>query len=228
MKAFPHILLILLSLTAWGQEDKYLFTNLSTGDGLSQSSVIAIEQDRLGQIWLGTRDGLNKYDGNTFTVYRNDPDRPDSISNSDILSIKQDSQGYLWIGTYNGLNRYDPVKDSFKSYFPVDANNATGDHSVWSLLEMRDCSIWAGTSQGISVYNPNSDTLKGMPAYSEQGSPISLGYVKSIVQLADGSIWAGTSDGLCQVQVLDNGALRIKTFRPKGTEAPFYVQDILD
>lgn len=73
------------------EQNTYQFKHLSTSDGLSQSSVIAIEQDNLGRIWLGTRDGLNLYDGKEFRVYRNIALDSTSISNSDILAIKEDS-----------------------------------------------------------------------------------------------------------------------------------------
>lgn len=70
------------------EKNTYQFKHLSTSDGLSQSSVITIEQDDLGRMWLGTRDGLNLYDGNDFKVYRNVAFDSTSISNSDILAIK--------------------------------------------------------------------------------------------------------------------------------------------
>jgi ligand-binding sensor domain-containing protein len=94
--------LYLHSLLSLAQQKEIQFKHISTSDGLSQSSAIAICQDNLGQMWIGTRDGLNKYDGNSFTVYRNNT-LANSISNNDVLSIIQDRDGDIWIGTYNGL-----------------------------------------------------------------------------------------------------------------------------
>ena len=75
------------------------FTHLTTNDGLSQSNVTAILQDRRGFMWFATRDGLNRYDGNTFVVYKHNPNDPDSLSANFIQDLMEDDQGYLWIAT---------------------------------------------------------------------------------------------------------------------------------
>jgi ligand-binding sensor domain-containing protein len=78
------------------------FTHLTTNDGLSQSNVTAILQDRRGFMWFGTRDGLNRYDGNNFVVYKNNPKGPDSLTSNTVHDLMEDDQGYLWIATYTG------------------------------------------------------------------------------------------------------------------------------
>src|SRR5512135_3509324 len=83
------------------------FEHLTIEDGLSQNAGLAIFQDRKGYLWIGTQDGLNRYDGYNFKVYKHDPDNPKSISYNSILSIAEDRDGYLWIGTWGGgLNRF--------------------------------------------------------------------------------------------------------------------------
>ena len=126
---------------------------MSTAVGLSQSSAIAIHQDKLGQIWIGTRDGLNKYDGSRFTVFRNDIDNPNSISNNDILAIEEDKDGFIWIGTYNGLNKYDPRTNKFTRYFHQQNNQSLSNNTVWTIKEMSNGDIWIGTSNGLSIFN---------------------------------------------------------------------------
>ena len=85
------------------------FEHLSLEDGLSQNSVLAMLQDHRGFLWFGTQDGLNRYDGYTFTVFKNDPDDPNSLSLNSILALHEDDDGALWIGTWGGgLNRFDP------------------------------------------------------------------------------------------------------------------------
>ena len=78
------------------------FTHLTTNDGLSQSYVNAILQDRRGFMWFATRDGLNRYDGNTFVVYKHNPNDPGSLSTNFIQDLIEDDQGYLWIATDTG------------------------------------------------------------------------------------------------------------------------------
>ncbi|MGB7392961.1 MAG: two-component regulator propeller domain-containing protein, partial [Pricia sp.] len=226
MKHNLVILLSILPLYIWGQADAYPFKHLSTADGLSQSSVIAIEQDGLGQMWFGTRDGLNKYDGSAFTVYRNDPNDSTSISNSDILAIEEDSKGYLWIGTYNGLNRYDPVKNVFERYFHSPGGNSLSDNTVWCISEMQDGSIWAGTSDGLSFYDPTSDSF--LPPYtSEEKDGLPRGYILDLLETVPGTVWAGTSDGLYKLHHSGRNKFSAKTFVPSDTETRFYVQDII-
>lgn len=83
------------------------FSRYSLEEGLSQSVVNCISQDSKGFIWIGTQDGLNRFDGYKFTHYKHDPKDPQSISHNNILAILEDSQGMLWIGTYGG--RTEPV-----------------------------------------------------------------------------------------------------------------------
>ena len=83
------------------------FQHFSTRQGLSQSNVWDIHQDKFGFIWVATEDGLNVFDGYSFKVYRNDPSDSTTISNSNIRRITQDANGNLWVGTRYGLNFYD-------------------------------------------------------------------------------------------------------------------------
>src|SRR5512135_2930158 len=93
------------------------FTHLSLDDGLSQNAGLAFFQDRRGYMWIGTQDGLNRYDGHTFTVYKNDPDNPDSLSHNSIIAIAEDREGLLWFGTWGGgLNRFDPRTQKFTRF----------------------------------------------------------------------------------------------------------------
>src|SRR5690554_6712386 len=88
---------------AFSQNKDFVFRHLTISDALSQSSVISIVQDKNGLVWFGTRDGLNKYDGQQFTVYKHNANDSTSISNNDIIALIVDSEGDLWIGTFNGL-----------------------------------------------------------------------------------------------------------------------------
>src|SRR5688572_25600722 len=94
------------------------FEQISLEEGLSQSVVNAILQDKQGFLWVGTDDGLNRYDGYEFKIYKPESNNPDSISDRTITSLLEDENGYLWIGTRaGGLNRYDPATGIFTHYF---------------------------------------------------------------------------------------------------------------
>ncbi len=93
------------------------FEHLSIDQGLSQNSVFAILQDRMGFLWFGTQSGLNRYDGYRFEVLRRDPSDANSLSHNHVRVLHEDRAGMLWIGTRDGgLNRYDGRKKTFKRY----------------------------------------------------------------------------------------------------------------
>ena len=113
--------LLLASLTMLhGQPLNLNFKNLNTGNGLSHNKVNCILQDQRGFMWIGTEDGLNRYDGNDFLIFRSLPGRTDGLSGNIIQALYEDPEGVLWIGTADGgLSRYDyrlPPAQQFKQY----------------------------------------------------------------------------------------------------------------
>ena len=130
-KKYSLFLLFLLSGVfnlIFPQANQLNFTHIYSEQGLSQNTVHSILQDRRGFMWFATEDGLDRYDGYNFKVYKNNPQDPSSISDNFIWSIYQDKNGILWIGTNNGgLCKYDELTDSFISYKnnPSDLNSLT-------------------------------------------------------------------------------------------------------
>ena len=102
MKAYCHsiILLLLICGNAFSQSQQLKFSHLDREAGLSQSNTTCILQDNHGFMWFGTRDGLNKYDGYQFTVYKNNSEDTTSLSNNFITNMLEDSKGTLWIATW--------------------------------------------------------------------------------------------------------------------------------
>src|SRR5262245_42854055 len=93
------------------------FVRISAGGEPFKKRVLAVSQDNYGFMWLGTDDGLYRYDGYTLKPYRHDPNNPRSLSDNAVYVIYKDRAGIIWVGTsYGGLNRYDPVHDVFTRY----------------------------------------------------------------------------------------------------------------
>ena len=107
MKKLICILLVFILPQIIFANQRYHFSNLSVQNGLSQLHVTCIYQDRLGYMWFGTRNGLNKFNGNNFETFWNHADDECSISNNTIACITEDAEGNLWFGTENGLNKLD-------------------------------------------------------------------------------------------------------------------------
>lgn len=120
------ILFQFLALTLFGQEDYFRINELNVEDGLSFRHITAITQDHQGYIWIGTRDGLNKFDGYDFTVYtdRATEDLP-AITNNYVHDIDVDKNGHLWVGTESGLTVLDPLKNKTKQYTPAQIFGAS-------------------------------------------------------------------------------------------------------
>jgi len=135
------------------------FKNISIKEDLSQNSGNCIVQDKYGFMWFGTEDGLNRYDGHEFVVYKNNPAEPHSLADSYILSLFEDSQGILWVGTYNGgLNRYDRENDKFISYTHKDSDpHSLSSNHVLCICEGRKGFLWIGTQDGLNRFDPKKE-----------------------------------------------------------------------
>nr|WP_199000587.1 two-component regulator propeller domain-containing protein [Flavobacterium sp. ASV13] len=192
-------------------QNKYRLKNISTTDGLSQSSVIAIHQDKFGQMWFGTRDGLNKYDGSKFTIFRNDVTNKHSISNNDILSIEEDNTGKIWVGTYNGLNCYDPVKNTFTRYLHTKNNHTISSNAIWSIKEIGE-EMWFGTSKGLTVYNKKSNQFISVFHSDTDPTTVPSNNIITILKTKKGEIWIGTTKGLCLLTSRKNGKYVFKDY----------------
>lgn len=229
-----HLLIVCFFLLSGfylqGQVGEYSFRNLTSKEGLSQSSVIEIKQDRLGQMWFGTRDGLNIYDGENFKIFRNDPEDSTSISNSDILSIMEAKDGKVWIGTYNGLNQYDPVRNSFTRHYHSAEDNSLSHNTIWTLKEIND-EIWIGTSNGLSIYNKQTNSFLSFYHSTTDNNSLSSNYITKILQAKNGDIWVGTSNGFNKLSSRVGDQLTFKRFGINKNDlgvGSMFIQDIIE
>ena len=223
-KTIVYILFLLLSVHCFSQSSLYRLKNITTVNGLSQSSVIAIHQDLQGQMWFGTRDGLNRYDGSNITVFRNNPKDSSSICNNDILSIEGDKSGNLWVGTYNGLNFYNPVSNVFKRYLHGNSSNSLCNNTVWKIKEFNN-EIWIATAGGLSIFHKSSQKFTSVYHNSKNFSSLPNNFVLSIYKSKKGVIWVGTAKGLCQLVSRKGDSFVFKQLYNSNNES-LYVQDI--
>ena len=147
-------LLIFIPLWIYSENYSIKFNHVSIEDGLSQSTVYAIQRDRKGFIWIGTEDGLNRYDGYQFKVFR----REQQLSNNRITAILETEDGIIWIGTLFGLNRFDTRQNRFTSYiFNIDKAET---NEITSIIKDRRGILWVGTDKGIYLLKPGSDQFE--------------------------------------------------------------------
>jgi PAS domain S-box-containing protein len=174
------------------------FERISIESGLSQSSVLCIYQDSMDFLWFGTYEGLNRYDGYTFKVYKNDPENPFSLSNNNIEAIIEDHLGVLWIGTEDGLNRFDREKEQFIRYKnnPNDPGSLSNNY-VRSIYEDRSGILWIGTQGGgLNQFDRKKDKFIHYINNPSNPKSLSQNNVLSILEDRHGRLWIGTDYGL--------------------------------
>ncbi|MCU0285721.1 MAG: ATP-binding protein [Acidobacteria bacterium] len=192
---FYMLIFFLLSVTLFGQTNRIRFKHLSVVDGLSQGVVNSILQDQKGFIWIGTQDGLNRYDGYIFKVYKNAPNDDTSISDKYILCLYEDKDHNLWIGTRDGgLNRYNRETDNFMNY--KNAPTAAiylRNYDVKTICEGTDDILWVGTLGGGLL---RLDKKKNEFKRYTTGNGLSDNNINIIFKGNDGKMWIGAKNGL--------------------------------
>jgi signal transduction histidine kinase/ligand-binding sensor domain-containing protein len=181
-------------------------------DALSHNIVLVIYSSRDGDLWIGTADGLDRFDrvAGTFTHYRYDPENPVSLSSANVRSILQDQQGNLWVGTFGGLNKLavgesesaDAASAAFIHYGHDPENaHSLSDNRVTSIVEDGDGRLWVGTLDGLNLLAPGSGQDSEQAHFThfrhDPIDPHSLGhdFILSLYEDRSGVVWVGTSGG---------------------------------
>jgi ligand-binding sensor domain-containing protein len=172
------------------------FARISSSQGLSQVRVSDIVQDDQGFIWFGTINGLNRYDGYNFNVFKHDPERQESLSGVYIYSLFKDRAGTIWVGTDQSLDRFDPLTEKF-SHYHFDVPDSSGlPTTVDQISQDSSGMLWLSTRKGLFRLDPVTGKTKHF--YHDPGDPSSLGDngIKSTGEDRAGRFWVGTSQTL--------------------------------
>jgi signal transduction histidine kinase/ligand-binding sensor domain-containing protein len=199
------------------------YKHLSLEQGLSQSTVFATLQDRQGYMWFGTEDGLNRYDGYQFTVYRRRDQDSLSLPDNYVTSLLEDSRANLWVGTYSGgVALLDRSTGKFKRIvLPEWGNRGTGTNAVMSLTHNIEGDVWVAVwNSGVSRFNPRSQTWTHFAHDTSKGSLVD-NRVRYVYADRVGFVWVCTFGGLDRYDP-DTGEF---THCVQGTVAPPGLRD---
>lgn len=204
MKKYPFLTLVLLinlSLSCFSssENDRHALRVefFGVNEGLSQSSVNCLLKDSYGFIWIGTQDGLNRYDGYGFKVFRNKPFDSLSIVNNDILSIAEDRDGNLWIGTWNGLSHYNRQRGQFTNYHHEPNNETTiSDNRVYDVYVDRSGTVWIKTATSLDKYDPITKSFIRYPHFNDFVNTTIQNNDFAIFEDSSHRLWVGSKDGL--------------------------------
>jgi ligand-binding sensor domain-containing protein len=227
------VLLLTVYFFSSAQPSKVKFEHISIEQGLSQSSVFSVFQDSKGFLWFGTLDGLNKYDGYTFTVYKSDPRDPYTLSNNTIVKIFEDRKGFLWIATLGGgLNKFDERTERFTRYRhdPKD-NTSLSNDNVRSIFQDTHGQLWVGTNNGLNKFDPQLNAFERFISDPKSKNTLSNNFIWSIFESPNepGILWIGTYNGLNEFNVENRVFSSYKNIPSnKNTISNNYIWSIID
>lgn len=231
------LLAMVFALPVEGQIRGVNFRQISLDEGLSQSNVYAIAQDDDGFMWFGTQDGLNKYDGYTFKVYKKRPFDSTSLISSDVHALLKDRAGNLWIGTTRGITMLEKRTRQFVNLTHLlNHSGYMGNVEVKCMLEDNRGAIWLGTANGLVKVTPYeegaSKTVKYRSArfIANEYDLYSLtsNFVFSLFEDKAGNIWVGTGSQVNRLTpknaAADPDKQKLAFENGKNSQLPIYHQ----
>jgi ligand-binding sensor domain-containing protein len=177
------LIITLPANNVFSQEPGVHFTHYTTKEGLPINSVKDITQDSLGFMWFATEEGLTRFDGYTFKVYKHDAENPESIRRTDVSQVLASRNGNIWVGGFDGLDSYDPKTEVF--------HHLDLDIPISYLQEDSKGNLWISTfGHGIRVYHPKDSSFTAFQHDPADANSIHGNFVKSsIYEDRNGAIW---------------------------------------
>lgn len=208
--AIVFILFNASAVAVFAQNSTFRFENISSAQGITDLNVRAIIQDKQGFIWIGSEDGLTRYDGYSSVIYRHQNGDQHSLSDNEVYALCTDNDGSLWIGTRKGLNRYDAANDRFEVFLHDSSNNnSLANNEVFGLAKDLSGNLLVGTyGGGLDLISKTATVKQKKNVYKfthfqhddKDSNSISNNQVFSVCVDQLGRAWVGTYSGLNVLQ----------------------------
>ena len=197
VRTFIFLLLISIGQYVHGQSNEFYFEELSFDAGLSQNTVNCILQDSKGYLWIGTSNGLNRYDGYSIKIFKRKFNNENCVSHNDIRSLVESKDGKIWIGTNGGLNVFDPDSGIFRQFLSsYGDSNTLSNNYVRALCTDESGNIWIGTGRGgLNMLETQTGRFTSFRHDPKDPTSLSDNQVTAVAADARGNLWVGTWGG---------------------------------
>lgn len=181
--------------------------NFDIKDGIVQNNINAVLKDKEGFVWVGTEEGLLKYNGHEFKAFAYDPSDSSSLSDNVVTCLFEDTKDRLWVGTQTGLNLLDKRTETFTRFFhdPENENSLT-QNAINSITEDHQGNFWIGTQWGLNRFREETGQFDRY-FYGHNERTLTSNIVHRLHVDADGVIWIGTHRGVTLLQQQDDSIL---------------------
>lgn len=192
---FLFFVSIFSPLGGFGQDVR--FHDLSLADGLSQATITTFGQDQDGFMWIGTRDGLNRYDGFNFKVLKHSVSDSTTLSSNQVTTFMQSADKSIWIGTDFGLNKMNPeTLESISYYRLFEDSTSLSSNKISSIAQDHEGTIWVGTDNGLNRMLDEKGTFHHYSITRDDESSLSSNVINDIYVDREGQVWIATDGGL--------------------------------
>lgn len=202
-----HIVFLFLSSAIRAQQINVGFNRFTTANGLSDNNTNALLQDSRGFIWVGSSNGLNRFDGHFFKRYR--LMGKDGLTDLSIVCLAEDDEGNIWIGTTNGLNRLNPFTEKITQYTQGDGPGRIPYAWCNYLYIDHEKKLWLSTEKGLALYNPKENSFQNFPVEVFGKDSRINKFISTIMEDSKGRFWLATSYG---IKLFDRRSRTYKTY----------------
>lgn len=206
---------LLLSYSLFGQNSNYQFTAISSKDGLSSNTVNSILKDQYGFVWFATEDGLTRFDGLNYTIYRHNAKDTTSLWSNEVTSLHEDRLGRLWVGTTGSLHLFDRQKNRFRHYRSNNEVNGFTSAVIKGICSDSKGDIWVATLGGLNRLNPATGHITKFGDLPDVPDDLGHQPVLTIFEDRRKQVWIGAKSGLYRYERQSN---KFTAFLPNAND----------